>query len=77
MPDSVIQAKAPLLLSDAECAALCGIGRRTWNTYRTAGKVPPSIRMGGLTRWRRSDIELWVELGCPSTEKFLELQGAA
>ena len=76
MPKSVQQLES-ILLSDAECAALCGVGRRTWRQYQAAGKVPPPIKLGGLTRWKRDDIELWIEWGCPSLERFLEIKGAA
>ncbi len=37
--------------------------------YRLAdrGAMPRPVRLGGLVRWRRTEIEQWIALGCPAT----------
>jgi excisionase family DNA binding protein len=46
-----------LLLTDAEVAILLAISRRqVWRLVNT-GELPPPIRFGRSTRWRRNDIE--------------------
>lgn len=63
----------PLLLQAKDAAALCGIGLRTWHTYRASGKLPPSYRIAGRRIWKRRDIERWIEWNFPCLDKFIEL----
>ena len=58
------------LLSAATCAALVESSLATWWRWTSAGKTPRPIHVGGLTRWRRSDIDAWIEHGCPSRPTF-------
>ena len=58
--------EAPLLMTAAEVAAALAVNPRTIFRWRSAGTIPPPIQIGGATRWRRRDIE-----------QFLEAQGAA
>jgi predicted DNA-binding transcriptional regulator AlpA len=61
----------PLLVSIDDVAQLTGLGVATLYRYRAAGKLPAPIRLSaGAVRWRRSDIELWIELDCPSQKEF-------
>ena len=55
-----------LLLNVKEVAALCSMSVR--NIYRLTdeGRMPKPVRIGGAVRWRRVDIEKWVEGGCKS-----------
>ncbi len=52
-----------LLLTDAHAAALAGVGRRTWWRLVSAGQAPSPVKLPGTrsTRWRRGDIEDWIE----------------
>ena len=45
------------LLRARELAVLFGVRERTIYRWRREGKIPPPIRIGGSTRWRRDDIE--------------------
>ena len=87
MPDSAVKIESvsildasvrpeSLLLSDAQAAQLIGIGRRTFRRHDAAGKPPQAVKVGGLTRWRRSDIVQWIELGLPPREKYEQLKEA-
>ncbi|MBY6138509.1 helix-turn-helix domain-containing protein [Leisingera daeponensis] len=51
----------PLLLRDTQVAHLLGIGRTTvWNRANS-GKLPKPIKWEGVTVWRRTEIEKFVE----------------
>jgi predicted DNA-binding transcriptional regulator AlpA len=67
----------PLLIPDTAAAALAGVSRATWHRLRAAGKLPPSIRLGRAVRWRRADVLLWIEWGCPDAREFAARLAAA
>ena len=52
-----------LTLDATEVAQLLGISKRTVYRLLDAGQIPKPIKLGNATRWRRSDIELFVEAG--------------
>jgi hypothetical protein len=60
----------PLLICDLEAARICGVCRVSWHRFRAAGKLPPSIGLGRCVRWRRNDVLLRVEWGCPDARGF-------
>lgn len=43
---------------------LGGVSRRAVIRWRDNGTLPPALKVGRLIRWRRSDIEKWIESGC-------------
>ena len=53
----------PLTLDVNEVAQILGVS--SWTVYRLldAGKIPKPLKFGNATRWRRSDIEMFVEAG--------------
>ncbi len=55
------------LLIDAEAVAgMLGISTRSVWRLLSAGKLLEPIRIGGSVRWRKSEVEQWVESGCPA-----------
>jgi len=64
-----VRDEKPLLLTAKDIAALCGVSVRTVWEWRAAGRLPAPIRLGRLIRWRRKDIEDWIEAGCPDMSK--------
>ena len=66
----------PLLLSAKDAAKLCGIGVRTWHTYRASGKLPPSFKICGRRIWKREDIYHWIDWDFPNLDQFIERQEA-
>lgn len=50
-----------LLLKDKEAAALLGISRATFWKRVGDGTLPGAIRIGAATRWRRDEIEGFIE----------------
>jgi excisionase family DNA binding protein len=65
-PDPLRNGPDPQLLTAVEVAAILKISTRTlWRQLSAGGMVRP-VRIGGSVRWRRVDIERWVERGCPA-----------
>lgn len=63
--DSIL---APLLLTAKEAARACGLSPASWHRLTSSRKNPAAVRIGGIVRWRRSDIEEWVVAGCPDRD---------
>ena len=60
-----------LRLVDAKALAeLLSTSVRTVWRLRAAGLLPRPVRIAGSVRWRRSDVELWLELECPNQSEF-------
>jgi predicted DNA-binding transcriptional regulator AlpA len=67
----------PLLIPDVQAAALAGVSRAHWQRLRSAGKLPPSIKLGRKVLWRRLEIEEWIAAGCPDAKVWGAMQAAA
>ncbi|MFO0881143.1 MAG: helix-turn-helix domain-containing protein [Gemmataceae bacterium] len=50
-----------LLLDVREVAALLGCSDRAVWGWSTSGKFPPPLELGRLRKWRRVDVEAWLE----------------
>ena len=64
----------PLLLSAKQAAALCSVSARTWATWISTGRTPPSIKLNGRRLWRYDLLKFWVRENCPSLDKFMALR---
>lgn len=53
----------PLTLDIKQVAQLLGLSKRTVYRLLDAGQIPKPMKLGNATRWRRKDIELFVEAG--------------
>lgn len=52
-----------LTLNTEAVAQLLGVSKRTVYRLLDAGQIPRPIKLGNATRWRRSDVELFVKAG--------------
>jgi len=52
------------LLGIVELQGLLKCSRRAVIRWRDNGTLPPALKLGKLVRWRRGDIEKWIEGGC-------------
>lgn len=43
--------------------------RQIWK-LRASARLPEEVRISRSVRWRATDVTLWVQLGCPSRERF-------
>jgi predicted DNA-binding transcriptional regulator AlpA len=50
-----------ILLSDHAGAALLGISRATFWRRVADRTLPPPLKLGGVTRWRRTDLIAAIE----------------
>ena len=56
-----------LLLDIRDLSLLLGASDRTlWRLLKNH-QLPEPIKLGGSTRWRRTDIDNWIAAGCPET----------
>jgi len=53
-----------LLMSAGQVAEMLNISTRTLWRLKSAGKLPAPIRIGKCVRWRREDLNTWIEEGC-------------
>ena len=60
------------LLTAAESAEMAGVGKRSWWRYVSSGRAPAPVRLGGVVRWRRSELAEWITAGCPRVRKAVE-----
>ena len=49
---------------------LVNVSRAHWCRLEVAGKTPIAIRLGRKKLYRRRDLSLWVEWGCPARNEF-------
>lgn len=49
------------LLDVADLAAYLNVPVRTIRDWRYRGEGPPALKVGSLVRWRRADIDRWLE----------------
>ena len=62
--------KETLLTAQAVGAKL-SLSKRAVFRMRSAGLICSPVKVGaGAIRWRQSDIEQWIALGCPSKSEF-------
>ena len=65
-------ADAPIaaLLDVRAVAALLDCSARHVYRLNDAGRMPSAVKVGALVRWRRADLDAWIEGGCkPDTTK--------
>jgi len=49
------------LIRDAEGAVLLGCSKATWWRRVADGTLPPPIKIGGMSRWKLSDVLSTIE----------------
>lgn len=55
----------PAFLGVDQVAVLLGCSPRTVYRLADRGAMPPAIKLGALRRWRRVEIERWLDARCP------------
>jgi predicted DNA-binding transcriptional regulator AlpA len=60
---------SPLMDRD-EVSAYCGVSIAAWDRMVSSGKTPEPLKLGRLVKFRRADIDKWIELGLPDRAKF-------
>ena len=63
--------KTEKLLTAQAIAEKLSLSKRAVFRMRSAGLICAPLKCGqGAIRWRQSDIEKWIALGCPSKSEF-------
>ncbi len=57
------------LLTVMEVAEMLGLSERTVYRLADLGKMPRPVKIGAAVRWRRSELETWIEEGCPASQR--------
>ena len=57
------------LLTVTETAELCSISDEHVRRMTDRGAMPKPVRLGRAVRYRLSDLESWVNAGCPDLSK--------
>ncbi len=60
----------PYLIPAETVAKLLDISTRTLWRMRSAGTLPPPVKLGGVVRWRLDQLVEWIESGCPADHHF-------
>lgn len=60
---------AAKLLTVLEVAEICGIAPETVRRMTNRGAMPAPVRLGRAVRHRLSDLESWIQSGCPDLSK--------
>lgn len=71
-PVQIVQIE-PLAVRPKQAAQMLSISLRKFNSMRACGQLPPAIKCGGCLLYDVKSLRRFVELGCPSTDKFLAL----
>jgi len=58
------------LLTIPQSATLTAVSPGKFEELISEEKTPEVVQVGGFTRLRASDIDLWLSLGCPDRAEF-------
>jgi len=59
-----------LLVDARKLGQLLNLSLRTIRRLDTSGRLPRPIRLGGVVRWRVSEIRDWVAQNCPDRQAW-------
>jgi predicted DNA-binding transcriptional regulator AlpA len=76
MTSENLQKIESFLVGATEAARLLGIGRSKFYEMNCTGQLGPApVCLGSqCKRWSRDDLRTWVQVGCPSRERWLKLK---
>jgi prophage regulatory protein len=63
------------LLTASAVADMLSLSKRQIFRLKSSGKIPVPIKIGGSVRWKQTDIQRWISLGCPDRKTFETIMG--
>jgi len=73
---AINEAKEKLLTAKA-VSEMLSLSKRQIFRMRSAGLICSPVKVGaGAIRWRSSDIEEWISMGCPDQKTFEAMKNA-
>jgi excisionase family DNA binding protein len=68
----------PATLSAAEAAKMLNISESHFHDMRREGLLGPEpVRLGRSVRWRRAELDAWLNAGCPNRQTWQVSRGDA
>ena len=67
----------PLLLKAEQVAELLSVSERHVHKLHSSGRLPRPVRLGKSVRWRRDELEAWVNAGSPDRARWETLDRRA
>jgi predicted DNA-binding transcriptional regulator AlpA len=64
------------LLTAKAVGDILSLSKRQVFRLKSSGKIPAHVKINGSVRWRQSDIEHWISLGCPDRDVFEQRKSA-
>lgn len=65
------------LLDTTQAARHCGMGRSTFLRNRALGLIGPEpVKIGGVIRFDRVQLDEWIDAGCPRAEAWKAMQSS-
>ena len=64
-----------LVVDARDFAHILVLSVRTIRRLDCSGKLPRPVKIGGAVRWRRAEVEAWVEAGCPDRQRWEAMRG--
>jgi len=61
---------AALAVNARQAAAMLNVSVRQLWRLNSTGRLPRPIRLGHCVRWRRAELEAFVQAGAPTREKW-------
>lgn len=46
------------------------VARTTIYRLKDSGRLPQPLKLGGSVKWRKDEIDAWVDAGCPPVTKW-------
>ena len=69
--------KTEKLLTAQAVGAKLSLSKRAVFRMRSAGLICAPLKVGqGAVRWRQSDVERWISMGCPDRQTFEAMKEA-
>ena len=75
--DSKYEHDSRALLRVDYVAEFLGISERYVWKLNSSGRLPRPVRLGGATRWVRSELVAWIDAGCLERSKWEVMKAQA
>lgn len=62
------------LLTATQVGLMLALSKQQIFRLNSSGKLPRAVMIGGVVRWRLTDIARWQVLGCPGRREFEALK---
>ena len=53
-----------VFITPSQLSIMLRVSKRTLCRWRSAGRLPPPVRLAGAVRWRLDDVTRWIDGDC-------------